>query len=62
MSKKQFPKEVFLKLETEPNGDPYFVTYEKAAEVAEAGRDIKVGVYQLVRTATVKAPVSVEDE
>lgn len=59
---KEFPQEVFLKLETETNDDPYFVHYESAEEVAEAGKEINVGVYRLAGTAKVKAPVTVEGE
>lgn len=57
---KAFPEEIFLKLETLNNDDPYFVHYESATELAEPDKEIEVGVYRLVHTARVKASVSVE--
>jgi hypothetical protein len=57
---KPFPEELFVKLETETNDDPFFVLYESAKEVAEPDEEIEVAVYRLVRTTKVKAPVSVD--
>ena len=58
-NRKEFPGEIFLKLETETNDDPYFVHYESAADIAEPNKSIEVGVYRLAHTTYVTAPVSV---
>lgn len=59
-NRKEFPQEIFLKLETETNDSPYFVHYESASEIAEPDKSVEIGVYKFVRTANVTAPVSVE--
>lgn len=56
---REFPEQIFLKLETETNDDPYFVHYESAADIAEPDKSIEVGVYKLMHTTYVIAPVSV---
>lgn len=58
---KEFPKEVFLKLENETFGDSCFGHYLSAEDVAEPGKEIEVGIYRLYRIAKIKAPVSIEE-
>lgn len=58
-NQKEFPEEIFLKLETEANDDPYFAHYESAEDIAEPNKSIKVGVYKLTHTTYVIAPVSI---
>ena len=59
---KEFPAEIFLKLETETNDEPYFVHYESAKDIAEPDTEVEVGVYRLAGTAKVTAHVSIKAE
>lgn len=55
MKKKPFPKEVYLKWEYPQSDSPYLLAHVDVSDVAEINTDVRVGVYKLVRVATVTA-------
>lgn len=60
MSKKKFPKTLYVKRENPDSGDEYMSTSEDFATLAESNDSVAVGVYELkcVRTIVNKSELS----